>query len=125
MKYLDKRYPPGGVSPIYIYIYILRTHQENANKLNCQILFSELAKSQVRKDNVLDPNLYLFRAPVGLPTRGLHPGFLVLVVVVASVISANAQCDWTTGVPDNGNEWRKFSAVPRLYPLRSLVFHIV
>ena len=26
------------------------------------------------------------------------------------------------GVPDNGNEWRKFRAVPRSYPLRSLVF---
>ena len=31
------------------------------------------------------------------------------------------QYDWTTGVLDNGNEWRKFRAVPRLYPLRSLV----
>ena len=29
--------------------------------------------------------------------------------------------DWTTGVPDNGNDWRKFRAVPRSYPLRSLV----
>ena len=28
----------------------------------------------------------------------------------------HAQYDWTTGVPDNGNEWRKFRAVPRLYP---------
>ena len=28
--------------------------------------------------------------------------------------------DWTT-VLDNGNGWRKFRAVPRLYPLRSLV----
>ena len=36
-----------------------------------------------------------------------------------------AQYDWTTGVLDNGNEWRKFRAVPRLYPLRSLVFYIV
>ena len=25
--------------------------------------------------------------------------------------------DWTTGVPDNGNDWRKFRAVPRSYPL--------
>ena len=33
--------------------------------------------------------------------------------------------DWTTGVPDNGNEWRKFRAVPRLYPLCSLVLYIV
>ena len=33
----------------------------------------------------------------------------------------HAQYDWTTGVPDNGNEWRKLRAVPRLYPLRSLV----
>ena len=30
-------------------------------------------------------------------------------------------CYWTTGVPDNGNECRKFRAIPRLYPLRSLV----
>ena len=36
-----------------------------------------------------------------------------------------AQYDWTTGVPDNGNEWRKFRAVPRSYPLRSLVVYIV
>ena len=33
----------------------------------------------------------------------------------------HAQYDWTTGVLDNGNEWRKFRAVPRLYPLRSVV----
>ena len=31
------------------------------------------------------------------------------------------QHDWTTEVPDNGNEWRKFRIVPRLHPLRSLV----
>ena len=37
----------------------------------------------------------------------------------------HAQYEWTTGVPDNGNEWRKFRAVPRLYPLCSLVFYIV
>ena len=37
----------------------------------------------------------------------------------------HAQYDWTTGVPDNGNEWRKFPAVPRSYPLRSLVFYFV
>ena len=30
----------------------------------------------------------------------------------------HAQYDWTTGVPDDGNEWRKFRAVPRSYPLR-------
>ena len=29
----------------------------------------------------------------------------------------HAQYDCTTGVPDNGNEWRKFRAVPRLYPI--------
>ena len=33
----------------------------------------------------------------------------------------HAQYDWTTGVPDNGNEGRKFRAVPRPYPLHSLV----
>ena len=35
--------------------------------------------------------------------------------------SFHAQYHWTTGVLDNGNEWRKFRVVPRLYPLRSLV----
>ena len=35
----------------------------------------------------------------------------------------HAQYDRTTGVPDNGNEWRKFRAVPHLYPLRSLVLY--
>ena len=29
--------------------------------------------------------------------------------------------DWTTGVPDNGNDWRKFRVVPRSHPLRSLL----
>ena len=33
----------------------------------------------------------------------------------------HAQYDWTTGVPDDGNYWRKFRAVPRSYPLHSLV----
>ena len=28
----------------------------------------------------------------------------------------HAQYDWTTGVPDNGNDWRKFRAVPRSFP---------
>ena len=37
----------------------------------------------------------------------------------------HAQYYWTTGAPDNGNEWRKFRAVPRLNPLRSLVLHFV
>ena len=35
----------------------------------------------------------------------------------------HAQYDWTAGVPDNGNELRKFRAVPRLYRLRSLVLY--
>ena len=34
-----------------------------------------------------------------------------------------AQYDWTTGVPDNGNEWMKVRVVPGLHPLRSLVLH--
>ena len=29
------------------------------------------------------------------------------------------------GVPDDGNDWRKFRAVPRSYPLRSLVLYFV
>ena len=39
--------------------------------------------------------------------------------------SFHAQNDWTTGVLDNGNEWRKFRAVPRSYSLRSLVLYFV
>ena len=38
------------------------------------------------------------------------------ILMVVSIILY----DWTTGVPDNGNEWRKFRTVPRLYPLRPL-----
>ena len=37
----------------------------------------------------------------------------------------DAQYDWMTGVPDNGNERRKFRVVPRLHPLRSLVLYFV
>ena len=37
----------------------------------------------------------------------------------------HAQYDWTTGVPDNESEWRKFRVVPRWRPLRSLVLHFV
>ena len=33
----------------------------------------------------------------------------------------DSRYDWTTGVPDNGNEWRKFRVVPRSHPLRPLV----
>ena len=33
--------------------------------------------------------------------------------------------DWTTGVTDNGNDWRKFRVVPRSHPLRALVLHFV
>ena len=40
-------------------------------------------------------------------------------------IFLHAQYDWTTGVPDNGNEWRKFRVVPRSHPLRPLVFYCV
>ena len=36
----------------------------------------------------------------------------------------HALYDWTTGVPDNGNDWRKFRAVPRSYPLRPLNFSL-
>ena len=38
-----------------------------------------------------------------------------------ALANLHAQYDWTTGVLDNRNEWRKFRAIPRLYPLRSLV----
>ena len=39
----------------------------------------------------------------------------------------HAQYDWTTRVPDNGNEWRKFPVVPRLtscVPLFCSSFHL-
>ena len=32
----------------------------------------------------------------------------------------HAQYDWTTGVPNDGNEWRKFRVVPRSHPLQPL-----
>ena len=48
--------------------------------------------------------------------------YVLLTYVLAMPESElHAQYDWTTGVPDNGNEWRKFRGVPRQYPLRSLV----
>ena len=39
--------------------------------------------------------------------------------------SIHAQYDWTTGVPDNGNDWNKFRGVPRSNPLRSLALYFV
>ena len=38
---------------------------------------------------------------------------------------SHAQYDWTTGVSDNGNDWRKFRAVPLSYPLRPLIVYFV
>ena len=37
----------------------------------------------------------------------------------------HAQYDWTTGVSDNGNDWRKFRVVPRSHPFRPLVLYFV
>ena len=40
----------------------------------------------------------------------------------------HARYDWTTGVPDNGNAWRKCRVVPRAYPSHPLIcayFHRV
>ena len=37
-----------------------------------------------------------------------------------SLDEVHAQYDWTTGVLDNGHEWRKFRVVPRSHPLRPL-----
>ena len=33
--------------------------------------------------------------------------------------------DWTTGVLENGNDWRKFRVVPRSHPLHPLVLYFV
>ena len=32
-----------------------------------------------------------------------------------SIFFIHARSDWTTGVPDDGNEWRKFCVVPRVH----------
>ena len=40
-------------------------------------------------------------------------------MVICNII--HAQYDWTTGLPDNGNEWRKFCVAPCSHPLRPLV----
>ena len=32
----------------------------------------------------------------------------------------HARYDWTTGVPDDGNVWRKYRVVPRAYPSHPL-----
>ena len=40
----------------------------------------------------------------------------------------HARYDWTTGVPDDGNVWRKYRVVPRAYPSHPLIcanFHRV
>ena len=34
----------------------------------------------------------------------------------------HARYDWTTGVPDDGNVWRKYRVVPRAYPSHPLIF---
>ena len=41
------------------------------------------------------------------------------VLVKSNCSNVHAQYDWTTGMPDNGNEWRKFRVVPRLCPFAS------
>ena len=56
------------------------------------------------------------------PYQGWHRRGLPRALIVGKPRKTLAQYDWTTGAPDNGKEWRKFRAVPRLYPLRSLVF---
>ena len=47
---------------------------------------------------------------------------------LSPTIKFHAQYDWTTGVPDNGNAWRKYRVVPRAYPSHPLIcpyFHRV
>ena len=45
-------------------------------------------------------------------------------IVTFDSLALHAQYDWTTGVLDNGNEWRKFCVVPRSHPLRPLVLFL-
>ena len=62
------------------------------------------------------------------PKRGVSrkvPKKVLRVLGLCRGSTVHAQYDWTTGVPDNGNDWRKFRAVPRSHPLRSLVLYFV
>ena len=43
-------------------------------------------------------------------------------LVLKNVRTYLPQHDWTTFLPDNGNDWGKFCAVPRSHPLRPLLF---
>ena len=67
--------------------------------------------------------------PLRTPLRGKFPrrasGRAPQMVTLPNFRIFHAQYDWTTGVPDNGNEWRKFRAVPRSHPLRFLVLYFV
>ena len=80
----------------------------------------------MRNEGVSDP--FPHRKGVSDPfsqlRRGdpVHPRIPLAKIPLAQL---HAQYDWTTGAPDNGNEWRKFCAVARLLPLRSLVLYFV
>ena len=56
---------------------------------------------------------------------GKRPFSSVFWIIPSALRTLWKRANWKTGVPDHGNEWRKFRAVPRLYPLRSLVLHFV
>ena len=62
-------------------------------------------------------------AAIRCSTRIVHQCPWMKRPVVIDEAFFHAQYDWTTGVPDNGNYWRKFR-VPPLHPLRSLVLYM-
>ena len=66
----------------------------------------------------------LFRSlekPTPAPQPASDPSLTPVPEQEESVRYLHAQYDWTTGVPDNGNEWRMFRAVLRSHPLRPRV----
>ena len=59
-----------------------------------------------------------------VPFSRMYPRPPTTVVgTTPNLTEIHARDDWTTRVPDNGNEWRKLRTVPRLYPWRSLVLY--
>ena len=74
--------------------------QENGVRTRCAAIVNHSAVVKIlRVVNLLRVVFLVRRGPLGLPAR----------------------YDWTTGVPDNGNEWRKFRFASRSHPLHPLV----
>ena len=80
----------------------------------------------VAQDNAAAPQTLEEFYPLKVPKAGNSSRFMRRKNAGNSGRSnVHAQYDWTTRVPDNGNEWRKFHVVPRLQPLCPLVWCFV